>query len=210
MHATVKPYWATCPKCKELIVKIHKTLAPVSKATNIVNVEKLPVTEESWFALPLRKAAPAVSNLVPDAMARDFREAHLILEDCPRMSSVLSRRILADLLERYAHIKAYTLAAQIDKFIADASHPARHRQNLHYLREISDFSAHTKTDGKGAIVDVTSEEAEWTLRVVAELFDYFVVDPETDKAIRARIDEKLKVAGRKPIKQLSEMEDGLS
>jgi hypothetical protein len=201
----VKTYWAQCPKCNELIVKIHRTVALAAKGTENGNSERLPVAEEtSWFALPLRTAPPPVSNLVPEGMARDYREAFLILEDGPRMSSVLSRRILADLLEQYVKIKGPTLAAQIDKFIGNKAHPARHRQNLHYLREIGNFSAHTKTDTKGNTIDVTREEAEWTLRVVSELFAYFIVDPETDRAIRDRIDQKLKDAGRKPIKGLPE------
>jgi hypothetical protein len=37
-----------------------------------------------------------------------------------------------------------------------------------------------------------------------ELFAYFIVDPETDRAIRDRIDQKLKDVGRKPIKGLPE------
>jgi hypothetical protein len=134
-------------------------------------------------------------------MARDYREATFIIEDSPRMSSVLSRRILADLLEKYAGLTQYDLAARIDAFIKDTGHPSRHRENLHYLREIGNFSAHTKTDTNGSIIEVSAEEAEWTLRVVLGLFDYFIVGPKTDETIRARIDEKLKAAGRKPIKK---------
>jgi hypothetical protein len=52
-------------------------------------------------------------------MARDYREATFIIEDSPRMSSVLSRRILADLLEKYAGLTQYDLAARIDAFIKD-------------------------------------------------------------------------------------------
>jgi hypothetical protein len=204
-HISVQLYWAICSKCHELIVKVHRKVAYARKSASREYVDKLPFEESGWFALPQRKTPPTVSSLVPPGMARDYREACWILEDSPRMSSVLSRRILADLLEQYGKIKAYTLAKQIDKFLEDKTHPARHRDNLHYLREIGDFSAHTKTDTKGNIIEVTPEEAEWTLRVVSGLFDYFIVDPATDKAIRLRIDEKLKEAGRKPINKVSEV-----
>ena len=35
------------------------------------------------------------------------------------------------------------------------------------------------------------------------LFDYLIVGPAKDREMRAAIDEKLKAAGRKPIKPLS-------
>lgn len=203
-HITVEPYWAVCPKCGELIVKICKSVSLANKGASKGYVAKLPREESAWFALPQRKTPPTLSNIVPEGMARDYREAHAILEDSPRMSSVLSRRILADLLEKYAKTKGYTLAKQIDKFISDKRHPARHRKNLHYLREIGDFSAHTKLDAQGNIIDVSAEEAEWTLRVVAELFNYFIVDPETDKAIQERMDARLAETGRRPIAKLTD------
>jgi len=57
-------------------------------------------------------------------MKRDYKEACLIMDDSPRMSSVLSRRILSDLLADYAKLKPYNLKDQIDKFIADSGHPS--------------------------------------------------------------------------------------
>jgi hypothetical protein len=202
-HVDVQLYWAICPKCRELMVKIHKAVAYATKGASREHVAKLPTVETDWLALPQRKTVPLISSLIPDGMARDYREAYLILEDCPRMSGVLARRIVADLLEKYAGITEYTLAKAIDKFIADTKHPSRHRGNLHYLREIGDFSAHTKTDQKGNIIEISAEEAEWTLRVVSGLFDYFIVAPATDDAIRSRIDQKLKEANRKPIKKVA-------
>jgi len=117
------------------------------------------------------------------------------------MSAVLSRRILADLLKQYAGLNDYNLAGRIDKFIADRQHPSRLRDNLHYLREMGDFGAHTMEDDQGHIVNVEREEAEWTLQMVEDLFDYFIVAPEKDKALRESFDKKLEQAGRKPIKR---------
>jgi hypothetical protein len=53
--------------------------------------------------------------------------------------------------------------------------------------------------GAGEIIEVSREEAEWTLDVVDDLFDYFIVGPERDKARRADMDKKLKKAGRRAI-----------
>jgi hypothetical protein len=177
-------------------------LVKVTRKLEFVGVSR---NEEvrNWFAVPQRKAPLPVDELVRDPFAKDFREACLILDDSPRMSSVLSRRILADLLEQYANLTDYKVATRIDKFIADITHPSRLRDNLHYLREIGDFSAHTMKDDQGQIVDVGKDDAEWTLKIVADLFDYFVVAPEKDRLRREAIDKKLQDAGRKPIKKLT-------
>jgi hypothetical protein len=115
------------------------------------------------------------------------------------MSSVLSRRILADLLKDYAAKDNFSLKARIDGFIADPKHPSRLKDNLHYLREMGDFGAHTQTDGQREIIPVTEEEAEWTLKIIADLFDYFIVAPKKDEAMRKAFAQKIADAGRKPI-----------
>jgi hypothetical protein len=70
---------------------------------------------------------------------------------------------------------------------------------MHYLREIGNFSAHTITDKGGDIIDIGTKEAEWTLKIIQDLFDYFIVEPKRDEEIRARIDSKVKKSGRNPI-----------
>jgi hypothetical protein len=70
---------------------------------------------------------------------------------------------------------------------------------LHYLREIANFSAHTQTTEEEEVINVTDEEAQWTLKVVADLFDYFIVAPKKDEDLRAAFDKKLEAAGRKRI-----------
>lgn len=181
--------WAKCPneECCQIVVRVNRLVNNTIK--------------ESWFAVPRRKPVQQVDALVPAPRARDFKEACAVLEDSSRMASVLARRILADLLKEYAGLTDYSLAARIDKFIADPKHPSRLRENLHYLREIGDFSAHTMEDDQGQILEVTREQAEWTIKVVTDLFDYFIVGPEKDKALRQAFDDKLKQAGRKPIKK---------
>ena len=116
------------------------------------------------------------------------------------MSAVLSRRILADLLENYAGRTEYNLATRIKKFIEDPQYPSYLKQNLEHLREIGDFAAHAQKDLKTSeILDVGPEEAEWTLDVIDSLFDYFIVAPEKDKTRRANFEKKMVAAGRKPI-----------
>ena len=74
-------------------------------------------------------------------------------------------------------------------------------ENLHYLREMGDFAAHRQEDDEQKVIDVSPEEAQWTLKVVADLFDYFIVAPAKDEQLRKSFDKKLEAANRKPIKK---------
>jgi len=202
---TVYARWLKCQntECQEIVVQI--TSAEHGKP------------EDSWIALPKRPAIPLLHELVTEPFRQDYLEACTILEDSPRMSAVLSRRLLADLLEKYAGLKQYALAQRIDEFINDTRHPLWIRENLHYLREMGDFGAHTQQDktvvtstvpapanvtAEPVIINVDKQEAEWTLTIIADLFEYFIIAPQRDKVIRAGFDKKLADAQRKPITPL--------
>jgi hypothetical protein len=191
--AHVTAQWLKCQNCYEIVVQITRSESG---------------TTASWIALPKNPNLPFVDPLVTDPFRKDYLEAWTILEDSPRMSAVLSRRLLADLLEKYAGLKHYSLEQSIDKFIEDTRHPLWLRQNLHYLREAGNFGAHTQQDKTVAatqppidpvIIDVDRSEAEWTLKVIGDLFEYFIVAPQKDKEMRLAIDKKLADASRKPI-----------
>ncbi len=199
---TVAAQWLLCQNCQEIVVQITRAEALQSPPT------------ETWIALPRRPNLPAVHQLVTDPFRKDYLEAWTIVEDSPRMSAVLSRRVLADMLEKYAGLKQFSLAQRIDGFIGDTRHPLWIRENLHYLREVGDFGAHTQQDknatastvhppAEPAIINVDKAEAEWTLRIISDLFEYFIVAPQKDKEMRAAIDKKLADASRKPIAPLT-------
>jgi hypothetical protein len=76
------------------------------------------------------------------------------------------------------------------------------RENLHYFREIANFGAHTQKDDQQEIIDVTEQEAEWTLDILDSLFEHFIVIPSRDRSIRESIAEKIEKAGRTPIEPL--------
>jgi hypothetical protein len=197
-HVTVHPQWLICQntKCRQVIVQIarHETLASGGV-----------IETDTWIAVPKRRVPVTVDASVPLAMRQDYIEAWNILDDSWRMSSVLSRRILGDLLRKFDGSNFRSLNKQIEAFIGAPQHPSRLKENLQYLREMGDFAAHTQEDQDPAtgtepqIIDVSKEEAEWTLKVVADLFDYFITGPEKDKKQRAAFDEKIKKAGRKPL-----------
>jgi hypothetical protein len=107
---------------------------------------------------------------------------------------------VGDLLKKYAGKDAKRLTAQIDSFTKESGHPSSLTSNLHHFREVGDFGAHTQEDENASIIDVDREEAEWTLDLVDRLFDYFIVQPAKDEAIKGRLDAKIERAGRKPLR----------
>ena len=171
----VYPSWMRCPKCGEVLVRVSRIRTERKRShTPMFGDQYMPVeATETWIAVPRREKLTELDSRIPADMARDFAEAERILPDSHRMSAVLSRRILADLLKNYAGLKHYGLNERINKFIEDPQHPSALRENLHYLRELGDFSAHTMTDSEDRVIDVTPEEAEWTLRVVMDCHGTF-------------------------------------
>lgn len=193
-------FWMRCQnhKCQETIVLVRHGYPFWNQAVNLADLDM-------WYAVPQKRNPRTLDPLIKEPFRRDYTEAALILEDSPRMSAVLSRRILGDLLKTFAGRPEYNLATRIDNFIEDAQFPSAIKGNLHHLREIADFGAHTQQDQtSGEIIDVGREEAEWTLEVIDGLFDYFIIGPEKDRERRTKFDKKIEQAGRKPIKKENE------
>jgi hypothetical protein len=189
--------WMQCPNdgCKQILVQAESDSRDIASAGTYLSQEKR-------LVVPQTGAGRTLDPTIPDPFRRDYLEASMILNISARMSAGWSRRIVGDLLEKYAHRTEYNLAKRIDKFIEDKSHPSHVRDNLHHLREIADFGAHTQTDqSDGTIIDVRPEEAEWTLDIVDSLLDYFIVGPERDRLRRVAFEKKMEAAGRKPIKK---------
>src|SRR5271166_5444867 len=174
-HLNLQVVWTRCQNeaCREYIVQVSRNvITPAASAQT---------QTETWFAVPKHKAPPNIDlSLVNESMRKDYLQAYVILEDAPSMSAVLSRRILSDLLKKYDGANHFGTAARIDKFANNPHHPSRLRDNLHYLREIADFGAHTQIDKTKAntaedaevcwedvVINASKEEAEWTLKVVA-------------------------------------------
>lgn len=188
--------------CGELVMRVHESTRTFMGGVPIPS-------SEVWIVRPRGgDASRPVDSLVPSEFRRDFEEAAIILDRSPRMAAVLARRLLADLLERYAGRTEYGLAARIDEFNKDERQPAGLRKNLHILREMGDFSAHTQKDDQAEIIDVDRDEAKWTLDVIERLFDHFIVTPAQDEKIRKGMEEKMEQADRRPIKPLPGEEQG--
>jgi hypothetical protein len=187
--------WMLCanPACEQLVILMHDAFMAYEGTKAIGNAE------ESYLVRPRAAVPRSFAGDLPEDLLRDYVESVLILQESPRMSAVLSRRILADLLERYAELTDFHLKDRIDAFVRGSSHPYGLRENLRYLAEMGNFGAHKQTNDQAEVVDVTAEEAGWTLGLVERLFDYFILTPEKDKRMREQFDKKVEEAKRKPI-----------
>ena len=185
-------------ECRQMVIRLNEIRTTTRFRGGVPIVDH---SGSKWIVYP-RHSERSVDLLVPEPFRRNYLEAAAILDISARASAMLARRVLADLLETYGGRAEYGLATRIDKFNEDTTHPHDLRKNLHYIREIGDFSAHTKKDDQANIIDVDREEAEWTLNIVDRLFDYFIVTPTRDAQMRQAMDEKLKAANRRPVRPL--------
>jgi hypothetical protein len=193
--------WMHCAneQCRQLIVRVHDA-RPIGWTDEAAST---PIMEsETWIAFPrFGEVTRPIDPLVRDPFRTDYLEAAAILDTSHRMSAVLARRILGDLLRKYGGHEQRSLTAQIDAFTKVGHHPSALTDNLHHFREVGDFAAHTQEDQEQAVViDVDREEAEWTLDLVDRLFEYFIVQPAKDEQIKTRMDAKIERAGRKPLR----------
>jgi Domain of unknown function (DUF4145) len=192
--------WMRCENdpCFQTVVRLHETTVGWHNNIPIQN------TKTRIVYPPSSGSRPPLSPLVPESLRTDYNEASAILNDSPRMSAVLSRRILADLLEAYCKHDDFGLAARIDHFRADGNRPLDLRENMHHFREIGDFGAHTLKNDQDVIIPVSHRDAEWMLGFLDRCFEYLVIAPEKDRLMRETWDKNIEDAGRRPVDPLEE------
>lgn len=191
--------WMRCgdAACNQLVIRVQQTFTAWNKSENV----GIGLPTWSWLAVPRGGQRP-LDPRVPDPFKSDFGEAVSILELSPRMSAVLARRILADLLKQYAERPEYQLGDKLKKFSEDSNWPSNVRTNAQTLNEIARFAAHTQQpkDDQAAIKEVAPEEAKWTLDFIERLFDVFIVGPARDEEMKQRMEERRDQTDRKPPK----------
>ena len=98
-------------------------------------------------------------------------------------------------------VKPGNLADEIQQVIDSGKLPSDLSESIDAIRNVGNFAAHPlKSQNSGAILDVEPNEAEWTLDVLEELFDFYFVHPAQLKKKKAALDQKLKDAGKPPMK----------
>ena len=84
-------------------------------------------------------------------------------------------------------------SCQLPGYLADA---------LDAVRAVGNFAAHPiKSQTTGEIIEVEIGEAEWSISVIEELFEFYFVRPKAIARKKAMLDAKLKEAGKPPLKR---------
>ncbi|NJD52200.1 MAG: DUF4145 domain-containing protein [Candidatus Methanoperedens sp.] len=189
-------YWktsiATCPHCKKCIIWLEQY--STDKIGNLNFIKEFLVYPKGISRAPL-------SPVVPDIYAQEYKEACLVLSDSAKASAALSRRCLQNLLRNVQKVKSSDLSKQIDEVLGLKVLPSHLSEAIDAVRNIGNFAAHPiKSTNTGAIVDVEQGEAEWLLDVLEGLFDFYFVQPDILQKKKAALNQKLKDAGKPPMK----------
>ena len=124
-----------------------------------------------------------------------------MLEISPKASAALSRRCLQNLLRDAAGVKPGNLADEIQEVTDAKTVPSHLIEVIDAVRQIGNFAAHPmKSKSTGEILPVEPNEAEWNLDVLEALFDFYYVQPSIIAAKRQKLNEKLREAGKPPMK----------
>lgn len=185
----------TCPACKRLVLIL------ISGTTDQNHTSRFQFIHSETLIRPkgiLRQPCPVQ---VPSEIAEDYNEACLVLQDSPKASAALSRRALQHLLRNAAGVKHGNLVNEIQEILDSGKLPTHIAESIDAVRNIGNFSAHPmKSQNTGVILPVEYEEAEWTLEVLAYLFDFYYVQPDIIKKKRDALNQKLAEAGKPPMK----------
>jgi hypothetical protein len=197
----------------EWVVEVY--ICPNSKCKRsfiyLINSEKVNLTDGSHTYLtgikqkilirPKGINRSPISNDVPTIFLQDYIEACLVLPDSPKASAALSRRCLQNILREKAMVKHSDLANEIQETLDRNLFPSYIADIIDAVRNVGNFAAHPiKSKQTGEIIEVEPGEAELNLDVIEALFDFYFVQPALIAKKREEINQKLKEAGKTPMK----------
>lgn len=156
---------AVCPACSKAVIFLTK--GQINQArTGFVRIW------DDRLVYPRAITRGPCPAEVPAEIAEDYEEACLVIRDSPKASAALSRRALQHLL-RTAGVTKSDLSHEIQELLDSRKLPSHLAENIDAIRNLGNFSAHPqKSTNSGEILPVEPHEAEWTLEVLEQLFDF--------------------------------------
>jgi len=187
-----KDFWRTksthCPNCDKNIIYL-------------VQFSRTGRTQLQEYMVFPRNASRPLSSEVTEKYSKLFNKAVEVLPISAEASAAISRRCLQDLLREEAKVKQGDLVSEIQEVIDSHTLPSDVEDDIDAIRNIGNFASHPiKSTNTGEIIDVEEGEAEWTLDVLEELFDHYLVKPALRKKKRDALNKKLKDAGKPAMK----------
>jgi Domain of unknown function (DUF4145) len=192
----------SCPECDKAIVLLEFGRYESQSSKSGIGALLPPrwVSKRIVQVYPKGSTRPVPSE-VPADVVNDFKEASDVIQDSPKASAALSRRLLQRLLREQAKVKPGDLSDEIQEVLDSNQLPSSAAQAIDAVRNIGNFAAHPiKSKDTGVIVDVEPGEAEWLLDTLESLFDIYFVQPLILARKRAELDKKLEASGKPPMK----------
>lgn len=172
-----------CPTCDKIIVKLVDT-------SSILFLGE--ISHHEIVVYPKKTPQVTLDPIIDKKFADDYNEASIILDLSPKASAALSRRCLQNLLIEKANVKPDSLSKQIQEVLDSKQLPQTLADDVDEIRKIGNFAAHpTKSKHTGVILDVDEGEAEWSLEILKELFDHYIVNPSNSAQRKKKLAKKL-------------------
>ena len=188
-----------CPACEKISLHLQRAQHRYDGATRIV--QGWGYVYNQTLIRPKGSSRPPCPRDVPPNIAGDYVEACLVLADSSKAAAALGRRCLQNLLRDHVKLKPGNLSEEIQQVLDSGKLPSGLHESIDAIRNIGNFAAHPmKSTQTGLILDVEPGEAEWTLDVLEELFDFYFVLPAVVQKKKDAMNKKLQDAGKPPMK----------
>lgn len=172
-----------CPTCDKIIVKLVEE-------DRVFLLGK--IFSHEILVYPKKTPPVTLDPIIDKKFAGDYIEASIILDLSPKASAALSRRCLQNLLIEKANVKSNRLAEQIQEVLDSKQLPQNLADDVDTIRKIGNFAAHPqKSKHTGVIMNVEEGEAEWSLEILRDLFDHYIVNPSKSKRRQKNLAKKL-------------------
>ncbi|MCG3127426.1 MAG: hypothetical protein CHACPFDD_02286 [Phycisphaerae bacterium] len=167
-----------CPSCQQFAIGVATIDNPS---------DQRPKWHYLWPLGVLPDKAPA--GVDPDAK-RAYDEARAVFSLSSRAAAILARRALQRVIREKLKIEKRTLFEEIEEAVKlpDLSRPTR--EAIGHIREFGNWGAHPlkdKSDPAETLLDVTAEQARYTIQVLELVFHDLYELPTQIAAMKAQI-----------------------
>ncbi len=188
-----------CPACRKMSLHLQRAQHAYHGTTRMV--QKWDYVHKETLVRPKGSSRPPCPPEVHTNIAGDYVEACNVLADSPKASAALGRRCLQTLLRETVKVKSTNLSDEIQQVLDSGKLPSGLHDSIDAIRNIGNFAAHPiNSQQTGLIFEVAPGEAEWTLDVLEELFDFYFVLPALIQKKKDDFNKKLQEAGKPPMK----------
>lgn len=188
--------FGVCPNCNRMVVFAVEVVGKLLDYNIPSNVDPY----QKSLVFPVRNRSIS-EDIVPEKYLNDYKEAIKVISISPKSSALLIRRMLESILKNEFQIEEHSLYDAISKFIEHDNIPFYIRDAADAIRNLGNLAAHQTfdTDTKST-VEIEKYEVEWLLDVIEALIDFAFIQPEILRERTEKLNNKLKKAGKKPIR----------